>query len=519
MTRLWVAVLALTAVACSTPSDKAGAQAVVPDTTAARDSAFSIDTIRALDSALAVDTATIPEAVFAAADSSSPVGFRVPWKGDLDGMIQRRFIRVLVTPSRTSFFIDRGSRFGLTFEAMQEFETQLNRRLGLRVKRVRVMYIPVPRDQLLTGLRDGLGDLAVSQIKVTPERRTMVDFSIPEAQRIREIVVTGGGGPTLGSIDDLAGAQVYVRRSSSYWEHAETINQRLVAEGKPPIDLRPVPEVLHDEDILEMVHAGVFPATIVDEYLGRLWAQVLPGVVLHPGAVVSTDGELAWAFRKGSPELEKRVNAFLRTHRQGTLFGNTLIRRYTQGTRFIAPVRTSAAQQNFEQLVGLFGRFSDKYQMSTAMMMALGYQESRLNQAAVSPVGAIGVMQVMPATGRQMNVGDIRQLEPNIHAGIRYIHHLMEVYFPTAPSDTVNRTLLTFASYNAGPNRIRRLRREAAARGLDPDVWFDNVETLVAETIGRETVTFVSNIFKYYVAYQLMLDDRAARDAARPATP
>jgi len=149
------------------------------------------------------------------------------------------------------------------------------------------------------------------------------------------------------------------------------------------------------------------------------------------------------------------------------------------------------------------------------MMMALGYQESRLNQSAVSPVGAIGVMQVMPPTGRQMNVGDIRQLEPNIHAGIKYMHHLMEVYFPTAPQDMVNRNLLTFASYNAGPNRIRRLRREAANRGLDPDVWFDNVEILAAETIGRETVTYVSNIFKYYVAYQLMLDDRAAREAAR----
>ena len=264
-----------------------------------------------------------------------------------------------------------------------------------------------------------------------------------------------------------------------------------------------------------MVHAGVFPATIVDEYLARLWARVLPGIALQPGAVVSEDGALAWAFRKGSPELEQSVNTFLRAHRQGTRFGNTLIRRYTQGTRFVAPVRTSTAQQSFEQMVEMFGRYSDKYQMSTAMMMALAYQESRLSQAAVSPVGALGVMQLMPATGRQMNVGDIRQLEPNIHAGIKYMHHLMEVYFPATPKDTVNRTLLTFASYNAGPNRIRRLRREAAARGLDPDVWFDNVEILAAETIGRETVTYVSNIFKYYVAYKLMLDDRAAREAAR----
>ena len=443
------------------------------------------------------------------------MGFRLPWKGDLDGMIERRFIRVLVTPSRTTFFIDKGSRFGLTFEAMQTFETQLNQRLGLRVKRVRVMFIPVPRDRLLTGLRDGLGDLAVSQIKVTPARRAMVDFSIPAAQNIREIVVTGAGGPTLASIDALAGRPVYLRRASSYWEHAEAVNRRLATEGKPPIELRPVPEALRDEDVLEMVHAGTFPATIVDEYMARLWARVLPGIALHPDAFVSEDGTLAWAFRKGSPELEKTANEFLRTHRQGTLFGNTLIRRYTESARFIAPALDRPAPRNFEQMVELFGRFSDKYQMSAAMMLALGYQESRLNQAAVSPRGAIGVMQVMPPTGRLMNVGDIRRLEPNIHAGIKYMHHLMGVYFPTAPQDVVNRTLLTFASYNAGPGRIRRLRREAATRGLDPDVWFDNVEILAAETIGAETVTYVSNIFKYYVAYLLLLEDREAREAAR----
>ena len=312
------------------------------------------------------------------------MGFRLPWKGDLDGMIERRFIRVLVTPSRTTFFIDKGSRFGLTFEAMQAFETQLNQRLGLRVKRVRVMFIPVPRDRLLTGLRDGLGNLAVSQIKVTPARRAMADFSIPAARNVREVVVTGAGGPKLASIDALAGRPVYLRRASSYWEHAEAINRRLAVEGKPPIELRPVPEALRDEDILEMVHAGTFPATIVDEYMARLWARVLPGIALHPDAFVSEDGTLAWAFRKGSPELEKTVNEFLRTHRQGTLFGNTLIRRYTESARFIAPARDRPAPRDFERMVELFGRFADKYQMSAAML-ALGYQESRLNQAAVSP--------------------------------------------------------------------------------------------------------------------------------------
>ncbi len=308
---------------------------------------------------------------------------------------------------------------------------------------------------------------------------------------------------------------MFIRRSSSYWEHAEALNRELTARGKAPVKLREVPEELDDEDILEMVNAGLVPATIVDEYLARLWARVLPNIRPQPASATSTDGAFAWAFRKGSPKLEAEVNAFVRTHRKGTLFGNTVIQRYTGSTRFVATAAETTERKKFEEMIGLFRRYAEKYELDALLMMAQGFQESRLNQAAVSPVGAIGVMQVMPATGRQMNVGDIRQLEPNIHAGTKYMHHLMEVYFPNEPKDLVNRTLLTFASYNAGPNRIRRLRQETAARGLDRNLWFDNVEVLAAEAIGSETVTYVSNIFKYYVAYRLMLQEQEAREAAR----
>ena len=476
-----------------------------------------LDTLAALDSALKQDTASIPESYFLTADSASPVGFRRPWKGDFDGMRERRFIRVLVTPSRTDYFVDQGTRRGIAYDATRAFEAELNRKLGLRVRRVRLMYIPVPRERLLSGLTDGLGDIAVGPITITPERQRLVDFSLPVAQRINEIVVTGPGSTPLSSIDEMSGRDVFIRPSSSYWEHATAVNRRLVAEGKRPIGLKALPEALDDEDILEMVHAGLLPATIVDEYMGRLWARVLSGLTLSPAAVTSEGGALGWAFRKGSPALERELNAFVRAHRQGTLFGNTLINRYARNIRFITGARDSADRQRFEEMVDLFRRYGTQYELDALLTMALGYQESRLNQNARSPVGAIGVMQVMPATGQQMNVGDIRRLEPNIHAGTRYLDHLMEVYFPTTPADLTNRMLLTFASYNAGPNRIRRLRREAANRGLDRDVWFDNVEVLAAEAIGAETVTYVSNIFKYYVAYRLMLEEREARERAREA--
>ena len=148
-------------------------------------------------------------------------------------------------------------------------------------------------------------------------------------------------------------------------------------------------------------------------------------------------------------------------------------------------------------------------------MAAQGYQESQLNQNAKSQVGAIGVMQLMPATGSEMKVGDITKVETNIHAGVKYMRFMMDRYYKDEPMDQLNKGLFTFASYNAGPGRIRQLRREAEKRGLDPNVWFGNVEQIASERIGRETVTYVSNIYKYYVAYRLLAEEIARREAAK----
>ena len=148
------------------------------------------------------------------------------------------------------------------------------------------------------------------------------------------------------------------------------------------------------------------------------------------------------------------------------------------------------------------------------MMAAQGFQESRLNQNAKSQVGAIGVMQVMPATGKELGVGDIRQVEANIHAGVKYMDQLMSRYFKDAKFDEQNRTLFAFAAYNAGPGRIQQMRNIAKDRGLDPDRWFNSVEIVTAEKVGIETTTYVRNIFKYYVSYKLLVEHAAARTKA-----
>jgi membrane-bound lytic murein transglycosylase MltF len=163
----------------------------------------------------------------------------------------------------------------------------------------------------------------------------------------------------------------------------------------------------------------------------------------------------------------------------------------------------------------IFKQYGDKYRFDPLMLAAQGYQESRLKQEAKSHVGAIGVMQLMPATGAELGVGDIAQIEPNIHAGAKYLDQLMSRYFKDANFSEENRPLFAFAAYNAGPGRMASMRKEAAKRGLDPDKWFNNVEIVTAEQVGAETTTYVRNIYKYYVAYKLTRDAAAARQKAR----
>jgi len=235
--------------------------------------------------------------------------------------------------------------------------------------------------------------------------------------------------------------------------------------------------------------------------------------VLHEDIAVNSGGRIGWAFRKNSPQLSAAVNAFAKTHRQGTLAGNVLINKYLKTTKWVKNARGAVDIERFRGMVDLFRKYADQYEFDWLLMAAQGYQESGLDQAKRSPVGAVGVMQVMPETARDRSVGipDIEKLESNIHAGIKYNRWLADNYFNEPGIDGNNRALFAFASYNAGPNRIARLRKEAAELGLDPNKWFNNVEVVVARRVGREPVQYVSNIYKYYLVYRMLADQAGAR--------
>ena len=444
-----------------------------------------------------------------------PAGFER--LGDFDAMRKRRLVRVLVVVNQTNFFVDRGTPRGITYEAFTTFEHDINRKYKTGNMPIHVAFIPVARSDLAAALLDGRGDVAAANITVTPERREQVDFSEPTVKDVSEIVVGGPASESIAAATELSGREVFVRNRSISHESLERLNADLEGRGRPPVRLRFAPDTFEDEDLLEMVNAGLVPYVVVPDALARFWSAVLPDLKLCPEATLRTDADIAWAIRKNSPLLKAELDAFLATYPVGSATRNILLQKYLKNTRFVKNAASRKELEKFNQTVALFRKYSDRYDMDPLLMAAQGYQESRLNHQARSRAGAVGIMQLLPTTGREQKVGDIAQLEPNIHAGVKYMRFIVDRYFAGEPMDRLNKGLFAFAAYNAGPARIQSLRKEAQRRGLDPNTWFDNVEIVASEKIGRETVTYVANIYKYYVAYKLVDDAEAKRAKARKA--
>ena len=403
-------------------------------------------------------------------------------------------------------------------ETAKLFEDDLNKRLKNKHLRVQVVVVPVAHDELVPALLQGRGDIVAAGKLINDWRKEAVDFTNPTRTGISVIPVTGPGVPPVKTVQDLAGRELYLRPSDIPRGAVERFNAELKAAGKPPVRIRPAPEVLSDEDMLEMVSAGLVQATLVEDHIAEFWQQVFPGLVLNPAAAVRSDAQAGMMVRKGSPQLLAELNAFLARYPEGSLTRNVLLQKYLKSVKYAKPATASEDMKRLQDVVGLLRKYGGQYDMDYLLMAAQAYQESGLDHGRRSAVGAIGVMQVMPATGAEQKVGDIRQLEPNVHAGVKYMRFMIDHYYKDEPMDELNKALFAFASYNAGPARVRGLRQKAAARGLDPNKWFNNVEIVAAESIGRETVQYVSNIYKYYLAYQMVMENAKERESAKAAS-
>ncbi len=441
------------------------------------------------------------------------------WTGDFEDMLERRRIRALVVPNRLMYFLDGPVQRGTSYESLQHFARFIDEKYKLGARRMKVVYIPVTRDKLIPYLKEGIGDVAVANLTITPERLAEVDFSEPILDDVREILVTGPSAPEIRELADLGGKTVYARYSSSYFAHLEWLNEQLEQNGFDPVNIVPADENLEDSDLLEMVNAGLLPMVIVDSHKAEFWGGIFDNIVVRHDVAVTVGGKIGWAFRKNSPTLGKVLAQYIGPNRKGSAVGNTIYNRYLKENKWVKNAYSDENIRRYQETAEFFRQYAGEYGFDWLMLIAQGYQESGLDQSVRSPSGAIGIMQLLPSTAADPNVGikNIDDMENNIHAGTKYMRFLRDQYFDDPEIDPLNQTLLSFAAYNAGPGRMAEIREETRERGLDPNTWFGNVERIVARRIGRETVDYVGNIYKYYIAYKLLSEQGAERVEARRA--
>lgn len=442
-----------------------------------------------------------------------------PAFGDLPEIRERGTLRVLVAYGVTAFYLQQGRPRGLEVDAMGELEKRLRANRPKGESPLRVVYVPTPFDRLLPDLAAGRGDVAAALLTVTDDRRRLVDFSEPYVKDVSQVLVSHRGAPAVRTADDLAGREVHVPRGSSTISGLRDLSDGLVARGLAPVEIVEVPGESW-EGLLQMVGAGLFQHTVADDFLSKLWAKALPALRVEGEVRLRGDGGFAWAVRKDSPQLRAALDDLARRRRnRADRDVAESIRRYTRDPSRLRNALSPVFDERRLSVEKALREAATRYDFDWLLLAALGFQESRLDPEARSPVGAVGLLQVQPATGRWLGFPDVRPLRENALAGAAYLALLRKDHFQEPGITGEDRVHFALAAYNAGPARVAGLRRKARAQGLDPDVWFGNVELVAYREIGQETPRYVENIVRYYVAYRLANEHLARASAATRAAP
>ena len=373
------------------------------------------------------------------------------------------------------------------------------------------MAIPVVRDQLIPFLEQGRGDIAAASLTITPERQQIVDFSVPAASNVSELVVTGPGSPAVATLDDLAGQKVFVRPSSSYQGSLEKLNESFRQRGLDEIIIAPVSEYLETEDLLEMVNAGLIGITIADSYLAEFWAQVLPDIVVRSDVAVGTGQKIAWAIRRDATGLKPHVDRFVAANDKGSLLFNTLMKRYLENTKF---VKNALAEEERTKAP------DRRCFASTAVNTA-----STLSWSPLRPTRSPGSIRASSAgPAPSVSCRSCRRQPPTNRSASRMSRPSKITSTPGPSTSAISSTIISttrpsttsIARCLLSPRTTRgrtasSVFGQGRRGGYDPNVWFLNVEVVVADEVGREPVQYVRNIFKYYTAYSLLSEQDEIR--------
>ena len=389
---------------------------------------------------------------------------------------------------------------------MREYEKHLNYQYFNNTKlKLNILFIPVPSSQIIDLLAQGYGDIAIGPLMTPLRQQNQVTHTEPIYTDHQLLLVSHNSTEEYQDIKQLSGKEIWIRRNSIYHQKLQRINNQLFKLNKRPIYINIVADELEDFELLDMVDNNQIFMTMTSNHSLRLWEKLYKNIKLHPELAIGSKIPSTWAVRNHAPQLTTSLNRFIAKHKKGTKIGNILHRRYLVRHPWLKKIIHQKFEQRYLKTEKIIKKYAKQYKFDWQLILAQAYQESRLNQKALSHRGAVGVMQVLPTTANEpyINIKNIKNVDGNIHAGVKYLHFMRNRYFSSKNITELDSLLLSFAAYNAGPAKLRRLRKRTLDKGLDPNVWFNNVEKIVAETIGKETVNYVNNIYKFYITYLL----------------
>ncbi|MCG4453402.1 transglycosylase SLT domain-containing protein [Pseudomonas sp. MMS21-TM103] len=436
----------------------------------------------------------------AAARVAGPPEVRQPTQArDLASIRSSGELRVLVNQSRNSSGEIKGQSIGVEYHRLRAFEQYLNRnaRDGRALK---LTIIPKAKDQLLAALQRGEGDLVAPGELLSVLGGNGISASAAIRSNVPLIIVARQGDRRYQSLEQMAGRSLALAAGSAAGVAVQAFNQKLLQDKRPPIIIEWVDPSLAVEDVLEMVQAGIYSITAVEQPIAERWAKVMPKLRLEPHLVLARDGNMRWYLRREAPMLGASVDRFLAAYRDPADLDGAFQRVYRRLYRVHYPLGRTE-RQRLEKVRPVLQRHAAQQDFDWLFLAALAFKESTLNPAARGAGGATGLMQITPGAARTVGIANIGVLENNVQASAKYLAMIRRNFFNSPQLNERERMAFVLAGYNMGPQRVQSMRAEARRRGLNPNQWFFQVERIAMEQVGMGVVSYVSSVNKYYLAY------------------
>ena len=428
---------------------------------------------------------------------------------DLAQIRSSQVLRVLVNQSRNSSGQVQGESIGVEYHRLRAFERYLNghARDG---QEITLKIIPKAKDQLLGALLRGEGDLMApgELLDVKPTHAVTPSDSIIE--RVPLMLVGVKGERRYTRLEQLSGRTVALTTGSAAGEALNLINQKLALRKLPPVNIEWVDPTLAVEDVLEMVQAGIYHLTLVEQPIAERWAKLMPKLRFDRKVLVSEPGAMRWYVRRDASMLRASVDRFLTTYTVPADQNVAFERVYRRLYRVHYPL-ARADRQKLEKLRPVLQKHAQQQGMDWLNLAALAFKESTLNPNAKGTGGATGLLQITPSAAQRVGVNNIQNVEGNVQAGAKYLAMIRRKFFASPQLNERERMAFVLAAYNMGPERVQGMRAEARRRGLNPNQWFFQVERIAMEQVGMGAVSYVNSVNKYYLAF-----DRE-RDSLEPA--